>query len=278
MADAKTTALTAATSWASGDLLYMVSDPAGTPASRKITLDNVLSKIVSAANSKAIGVTGYSLTGSNASSMIDLAGTWNTSGNPVALKMAITNTASGATSKFISLLAGASGTTEVLSVDKTGLITSKLDQSSGQVSFAINTGANYGFGGFFNSPAIIHNGNVKLYCDGSGTAFYGRIKFEENSGALNWRDDLFLYRDAANTLGIRNSTNAQTFRTYGTYTDASNYRRVTLSMTTAGVATLLPEGAGTGASGNVLHISGLPTSNPGPGILWNNAGTPAIGT
>lgn len=27
-----------------------------------------------------------------------------------------------------------------------------------------------------------------------------------------------------------------------------------------------------------LHISGLPTSNPGAGILWNNGGTIAIGT
>jgi hypothetical protein len=88
----------------------------------------------------------------------------------------------------------------------------------------------------------------------------------------------YLYPDAANTVAQRNGTNAQTFRTYGTYTDASNYRRVALSMTTAGVASITPEGAGTGASGNVLHISGLPTSNPGPGILWNNAGTPAIGT
>ena len=82
----------------------------------------------------------------------------------------------------------------------------------------------------------------------------------------------------ANTLELRNGANGHRFSPYGTYTDASNYRRVSLALTTGGVATLAPEGAGTGASGNVLHISGLPTSNPGPGILWNNAGTPAIGT
>jgi hypothetical protein len=88
-----------------------------------------------------------------------------------------------------------------------------------------------------------------------------------------------LYRDGANDIiAQRRTTNAQTFRTYGTYTDASNYRRVALAMTTGGVATLKAEGAGTGSSGNVLHISSLPTSNPGPGILWDNAGTPAIGT
>lgn len=95
---------------------------------------------------------------------------------------------------------------------------------------------------------------------------------------LGWSTDLFLQRDAANTLALRNSSNAQTFNTYGLYVDASNYRRVALAMTFAGVATLKPAGSGVGASGNVLHISGLPTSNPGPGILWNNAGTPAIGT
>lgn len=62
-----------------------------------------------------------------------------------------------------------------------------------------------------------------------------------------------LQADSSNhTLAQRNGTNAQTYRTYGTYTDASNYRRVSLGMTTAGVATLTPEGAGTGASGNTL--------------------------
>jgi hypothetical protein len=76
----------------------------------------------------------------------------------------------------------------------------------------------------------------------------------------------------------RNGTNAQTARTYGTYTDTSNYRRIAIAMTTAGVASIAPEGAGTGASGNVLHISGLPTSNPGAGILWNDSGTVKVGT
>ena len=90
--------------------------------------------------------------------------------------------------------------------------------------------------------------------------------------------DLFLFRDAANTLAQRNGANAQAFRLYGTYTDTSNYRRLVTTMSTAGVAEIKPEGAGTGSSGNVLHISGLPTSNPGPGILWNDANTVKVGT
>jgi hypothetical protein len=38
-------------------------------------------------------------------------------------------------------------------------------------------------------------------------------------------EDLFLYRDAANTLALRNGANAQTFNVYGTYTSGSVYER-----------------------------------------------------
>lgn len=48
-----------------------------------------------AANTGAWAVTGHSLTGSNAGCMVDLAGTWNTSGVPTAFKLAMTDTASG---------------------------------------------------------------------------------------------------------------------------------------------------------------------------------------
>lgn len=90
--------------------------------------------------------------------------------------------------------------------------------------------------------------------------------------------DVCLYRDGANISAWRNGTAAQTNRVYGTWTDASNGRWLNITMSTAGVAAITPTGNGTGASGNVLHISGLPTSNPGPGILWNDAGAVKVGT
>ena len=43
--------------------------------------------IAAAANTEALAVTGYSLTGSDATSMIDLAGTWNTTGTPTAVSV-----------------------------------------------------------------------------------------------------------------------------------------------------------------------------------------------
>lgn len=42
MADVKLTALTAATTASSDDLLYLVDDPGGAPASKKITVANLL--------------------------------------------------------------------------------------------------------------------------------------------------------------------------------------------------------------------------------------------
>lgn len=225
--------------------------------------------ITPAANTSALAVTGYSLTGSNAQSLIDLAGTWNTSGTPTALKLNVTDTASNTASLLMDLQVGGStiGAIRKNPSDTVPLFTGQSGKTSGisiwdsiRVSLISNS---------VEHMQVI-NGNVTI-------ASHVKLGFSPNpSGAID--PDTVLVRDAANTLALRNSTNAQTQRWYGTYTDGSNYRRIAISMTTAGVASIAPEGAGTGASGNVLHISGLPTSNPGAGILWNNAGTVEVGT
>lgn len=86
----------------------------------------------------------------------------------------------------------------------------------------------------------------------SGINCTGSISLN-SSLAIN---DTILLRDAANTLAQRNGTAAQTARIYGTYTDASNYRRLYSTMTTGGAATIGVEGLGTGASGNTLSLLG----------------------
>jgi hypothetical protein len=67
--------------------------------------------------------------------------------------------------------------------------------------------------------------------------------------------DVILVRDAANILAQRRTTNAQTFRLYGTFTDGSNSRRLALSSTTGGAFTLAAEGLGTGLTGNTLAFA-----------------------
>jgi len=69
------------------------------------------------ANTAGFTTTGYSLTGSNAQTLMDLAGTWNTSANARVLNISITNTASGASS---TLLRAAVNTVAQFSVDVTG--------------------------------------------------------------------------------------------------------------------------------------------------------------
>jgi hypothetical protein len=81
-------------------------------------------------------------------------------------------------------------------------------------------------------------------------------------------NDLRLYRDAAATLAQRNSTNAQTYRIYNTYTDASNYERTSLGWST-NLFSISTENAGSGSARNIqltpaggqVNISGNLSSN-----------------
>jgi hypothetical protein len=363
------------------------------------------------ANTVGIGATGYSLTGSASASFMDLAGTWNTSGTPTAIKLNITETGAGSNAASLLMDLQRGGVSQ-FSVRKDGIVNATGSMtaagvtatSSGLAVLQLSSTASYGFhlardyvvswgnnatlngsldlilsrrgaanlrlgaadaaapvaqtlsvqsvvagttntagtnftftgsqgtgtgaGGsliFQVAPAgssgsaqnalstalTINSARQLLISDGSAalpsvafatataTGFYqnggnlaitrgtnlvaqfggSNFQFSSSYGLeFSFGGGPILIYDAANTLALRNGTNGQEQRTYGTFTDASNYRRVAAGMSTAGVGFIRPEGAGTGASGNVIHISGLPTSNPGPGILWNNAGTPAIGT
>lgn len=61
---------------------------------------------IGAANTGVLASTGYSLTGSDATVMVNLAGTWNTTGTPSAIKLNITNTASNPQSRLLDLQVG----------------------------------------------------------------------------------------------------------------------------------------------------------------------------
>jgi hypothetical protein len=68
--------------------------------------------------------------------------------------------------------------------------------------------------------------------------------------------DCQLFRDAANTLALRNGTNAQTARIYNTYTDASNYERGFMRWN-SNVLEIGTEAGGTGSNRAVqIHSAG----------------------
>jgi len=253
--------LTSKTTPVDADEVY-VRDSSGTPSSKKLTWANLKATLADT----FLSLTGGTVAGgtrTTSGSTLTITETLNNAGVtfPGALVVDVTDTASNAASLLMDLRVG--GVSKA-SIRKDGRFLSEFG------NYAVPTYSLPVGGGLATNGTNVYLLDVNnTYCVGVNI-----------SGALmiGIGNDALIYRDAANTLAQRNETNAQTSRLYGTYTDGSNYRRVAISMTTGGVASIAPEGAGTGASGNVLHISGLPTSNPGAGILWNDSGTVKVGT
>lgn len=202
------------------------------------------------ANTSILTSTGYSLTGANAQNMLDLAGTWNTSGNPSLFKLAITDTASGATSKFLELLGGAAGATAMANITKFGQIQAgdgAAALTAGTPGFSFVGASGVGFRRVSTSGAMFVASGLDCWYTAAANinmrnnGFFGWSSTASPDGAT----DIELYRDAANAFAQRRSTIAQTFRLYRTFTDLSNYERLALQ-TAAGQMIIAAETAGTG--------------------------------
>ena len=253
--------LTSKTTPVDADELY-VRDSSGTPGSKKLTWANLKATLANT----FLSLTGGTVAGgerTTSGSTLTITETLNNAGVtfPGALVVDQTRTAAANLSPIADFKVGGTSKMRVLKDGGIALGSNSNPPDYGGINYATD-----GTGGFL----LGSYGSYGMHMGSSCVVGWG--------AAAPGEKDLILVRDAAGTLAQRNGTNAQTSRLYGTYTDGSNYRRVAISMTTGGVASIAPEGAGTGASGNVLHISGLPTSNPGAGILWNDSGTVKVGT
>jgi hypothetical protein len=83
---------------------------------------------------------------------------------------------------------------------------------------------------------------------GAGLAFTSDASLGWNNSATDayaTAPDLRIHRDAAAALAQRNGINPQTYRVYNTYTDASNYERLSIGWV-SNIATISTEPAGTG--------------------------------
>jgi hypothetical protein len=96
-------------------------------------------------------------------------------------------------------------------------------------------------------------GNASFSLNAVGAISASQYFISASNGPLYW-SDLQIHRDAANTLAQRNATNAQTFRVYNTFTDASNYERGFMRWN-ANVLQIGNESAGTGVARNVILLS-----------------------
>lgn len=130
------------------------------------------------ANTEAITVTGFSLTGANAQSILDLSGTWNTSGTPAAIKLNITDTASNAGSSFLDLKVGGSS---VFTVFKNGSFNAVAGNfavaSDGSFlasggPFAVDVASNL----TINSVLTFNNSGITITDDTSEFVFSGNIR------------------------------------------------------------------------------------------------------
>ena len=167
-----------------------------------------------------------------------------------------------------------SGSAFTIAADKLGTGTARGIQfvAGGNVRFKILSD-----GTFENISSITVNNNIfagSQYLVGNGA----KITF--SNGSI-YSGDIQL--DAQDAIAQRRSTNAQTFRLYRTFTNASNYERLSLIATRTTRFAIAAENAGTGAARS-LEISFYtsasdPTSTDitdGCFSVWKNSGTGTI--
>lgn len=140
-----------------------------------------------------------------------------------------TNTG-GANSHLLINNPNASGQNVVSSIINSTMVAKWRTDSTGNVNWVAYSGAHYFFtNGDYGTGAI----RFAVRPTGATLLTNALLGWASDSINASWSGiDLALYRDAANTLALRNGTNAQAVRIYNTYTDASNYERGAIDWTT----------------------------------------------
>ena len=177
------------------------------------------------------------------------------------LKLNVTDTASAAGSKLLDLQVNGS---RRAAIDSTGVITCT----------SVGIGANNPITGGSNNILSFPNSSVAIDSSGSVGGFSvngnGFIGFASAAPGGTSSIDATFRRDAANILAQRNGTNAQAYRLYNTYTDASNYERGKVEWS----SNLFRIGTEAGGSGGTLRAMEL---DAGTYINFNLAGTNKFG-
>ena len=225
-------------------------------------VDSMLRSADDAAIRSAIGVgttdaptflaqtlTGQSLTGTQATSLVDLSATWNTSGTPSAIKLNVVDTASNAASNLMDLQVGG---VSRFRVTKGGELT------MGLLADPIT---------YISSPYLgflFHGGGARSFFlgqDGNGNGLanmsqLGSIGFSSSNVPTFNTSDVRLWRDAAGILAQRNGTAKQVHRVYNTFlgTTANEWGGFDW-LTTANVLRIGTDHAGTGGARDLQIIT-----------------------
>lgn len=122
-------------------------------------------------------------------------------------------------------------------------------------AYSFSSETNLGFYRVSTSDMALVIGGVIWWRANSAAGFGLRSTVPLSWGAET-TSDLFLLREAANILALRNSTNNQTFYIYGTYTDASNYERLRISHFGSSDVSFTAQAAGTGSVRALVFTTG----------------------
>jgi hypothetical protein len=176
----------------------------------------------------SLSITGGTVTANNP--VLSATQTWNNAAVTfTGWQLDVTDTASNAASLLMDLRVGG---VSALSAGKGGAIffgagsSNYIARSGGSISIAASFGDRFFVDGIWG--VAVTNG-ASFGFVGSGIA----------------APDVSLFRDAADTLAQRRGVNAQAFRIYNTFTDASNYERGKVAWS-ANVLQIGTENAGTG--------------------------------
>lgn len=206
--------------------------------------------IAPANDTTGLTLTGGSITGSGTTPFASITGTWNTTGQPTALLVNITKTATGAEGKLFDFQLG--GSSRIRGYEATGgdNTTLRLESSHESSTFALlraKNNCNCVMGGDGGAVRWGLGQQIDTGLNNGLVLQFNYIVGWTSSALNNTAADTILVRDAADTLALRRTTNAQTLRLYRTYTDASNYERLALQ-SGAGYFEIAAETAGTGTA------------------------------
>lgn len=238
----------------------------GTSTNSTFALDVAgTARVTPPANSTALTLSGYSLTGANEQPAIDISGTWNTTGTPTLILANVTNTASNASSRLIDLQVGTVSRFRVLANGYVNFGTSvrvypSSSTSSGDVDIngefltlnsrttSSETGASVGF--------VYLNGPSASATSGIQNAFLVSKSFTPTSGNAS-------YNSIISQTGI-NQTGGANGITRGLYvnptlTSAADWRSIEWSNSTG--RGLWGTGTANNAMAGALHVGSATNAN-----------------
>lgn len=225
-----------------GTAAYTAATAYAVPGANTFTALQTITQ--ASANAGILASTGYSLTGSDATNMVDLAGTWNTSGAPTIIKANITNTASGATSKFLDFQIG--GVSKLRFYKSGGII---IQGATSNDLLTLGTGSS---GNGAASPELSYTSNAlgqHFVLIGDTTGSGGPAQLKTGSGfILTWQSttrsdsgatDTILFRKSAGIVGAGTTAAGTTDGTFqGLYKSSDGTSGATTTCTIVGLTSI----------------------------------------